>query len=251
VESVTRQKEPQAVAGKAAAETAAGKPSLITRLKNKAGKIADKKSGIIAVLLAVAVGIVMIFNMVGTAGSIVSVAGQAVMETTYLSKDEDMLAVEKRYKELEAALQKQIDGIETTYPGYDEYRYQVDEISHNPYQLISYFTTVYGDFTYDQVKDEVEEIFKEQYGIDVTGERVTVTETKQVGVGESLGQVVTSGYCNCPICCGKWSGGPTASGVYPKAEHTIAVDASASLCPDGNKSHHEWRGVYRGGYRSL
>jgi 3D (Asp-Asp-Asp) domain-containing protein len=222
-------------AGKAAAETAAGKPSLITRLKNKAGKIADKKSGIIAVLLAVAVGIVMIFNMVGTAGSIVSVAGQAVMETTYLSKDEDMLAVEKRYKELEAALQKQIDGIETTYPGYDEYRYQVDEISHNPYQLISYFTTVYGDFTYDQVKDEVEEIFKEQYGIDVTGERVTVTETKQVGVGESLGQVVTSGYCNCPICCGKWSGGPTASGVYPKAEHTIAVDASHPFVPMGTR----------------
>ena len=56
-----------------------------------------------------------------------------------------------------------------------------------------------------------------------------------VRVGESLGQVVTSGYCNCTICCGQWSGGPTASGAYPTANHTIAVDATDPFVPLGTK----------------
>ena len=59
--------------------------------------------------------------------------------------------------------------------------------------------------------------------------------TATVRVGESLGQVVTSGYCNCPICCGIWSGGPTASGAYPTANHTLAVDASNPFVPMGTK----------------
>lgn len=50
-----------------------------------------------------------------------------------------------------------------------------------------------------------------------------------------MGQVVTSGYCNCRICCGVWSGGPTASGAYPTANHTIAVDASNPFVPIGTK----------------
>ena len=62
-----------------------------------------------------------------------------------------------------------------------------------------------------------------------------MTETRNVRVGESLGQVVTSGYCNCRICCGVWSGGPTASCAYPTANHTIAVDASNPFVPIGTK----------------
>ena len=161
-------------------------------------------------------------------------AGSSVVGTTYPSTDEDIYAVENRYRELERGLNAQINAMRSAHPEYDDFRYQIDEISHNPYHLISYFTTKYGEFTYDQVKDELEEIFREQYGLTTSGERnVTVTETKKVRVGESLGQVVTSGYCNCPICCGQWSGGPTASGVYPTAAHTIAVDASNPFVPMG------------------
>ena len=161
-------------------------------------------------------------------------AGSSVVGTTYPSTDEDIYAVENRYRKLEAALNAQINQMRSAHPEYDDFRYQIDEISHNPYHLISYFTTKYGEFTYDQVKDELEEIFHEQYGLTTSGERnVTVTETKKVRVGESLGQVVTSGYCNCVLCCGQWSGGPTASGVYPTAAHTIAVDASNPFVPMG------------------
>ena len=139
------------------------------------------------------------------------------------------------YAQLEAALNNQINSMEATHPEYEEYRYQVDEISHNPYHLISYLTVKYGDFTYAQVASEIEEIFREQYSIHTESVRETVTETQTVRVGESLGQVVTSGYCNCPICCGVWSGGSTASGAMPQANHTIAVDASNPFVPLGTK----------------
>ena len=224
----------------AAAKTATAyaspvRPSLAARLRNGVKRFAARHKGAAVAVICMVLGLVLFGSTVATMGSMISMAGNAIVETTYLAADDEMLAVEDRYLELEAALQRQIDGIETTYPGYDEYRYQIDEIYHNPYQLISYFITMYGSFTYEQVKDEVEEIFREQYGIDITGERVTVTETREVGVGEALGSVVTSGYCNCPICCGRWSGGPTASGVYPTSNHTIAVDASNPFVPMGTK----------------
>ena len=54
-------------------------------------------------------------------------------------------------------------------------------------------------------------------------------------MGESIGQVVTSGYCSCSICCGQWAGCPTASGAYPAANHTLAVDAYDPIVPIGTK----------------
>ena len=62
-----------------------------------------------------------------------------------------------------------------------------------------------------------------------------MTETRTVRVGESLGMVVTSGYCNCSICCGHYAGGPTASGVMPTADHTIAVDMYDMFLPFGTR----------------
>ncbi|MCD8336394.1 MAG: NlpC/P60 family protein [Lachnospiraceae bacterium] len=157
------------------------------------------------------------------------------VSTTYPSDDADIYAVENAYAAMEAALQEQINSMESRNSGYDEYNYQIDEITHNPYHLISYFTAKYGQFTYEQVADELEAIFQAQYGISMVSSTETVTETKTVSVGESLGQVVTSGYCSCSICCGQWAGSPTSSGVYPTANHTIAVDASNPIVPVGTK----------------
>ena len=66
---------------------------------------------------------------------------------------------------MEEALNTQINQMESTHPDYDEYRYQIDEIGHNPYQLISYLTVKYGCFTYEEVAEEIKEIFRQQYGI--------------------------------------------------------------------------------------
>lgn len=189
--------------------------------------------------LGTAAVIMLLFLILSAGLSSCAVTMQGVSSsmigTTYPSKDEEIYAVEAAYTALEAALNRQINSMENSHPEYDEYRYQVDEISHNPYHLISYFTAKYGEFTYAQVAGEIEEIFREQYGLYVDFTKETVTETKMVRVGESLGKVVTSAYCSCRICCGIWSGGPTASGVYPTANHTIAVDAYRPFVPMGTK----------------
>lgn len=188
--------------------------------------------------LALIIGILllmMMLIMIAISSCTASIHGMtsSIMATTYPSSDEDIHKVEDAYEDMEARLNAQISRMESAHPEYDEYQFQVDEISHNPYHLISYFTTKYGEFTYSQVKDELEEIFREQYSLSTQGEKGTVTETKTIRVGESLGTVTTSGYCSCAICCGIWAGGPTASGKYPKAKHTIAVDASHPFVPMG------------------
>ena len=188
------------------------------------------------ILLTIGV-MVLLFALMATSLSSCAALFQggsnAIISTSYSSEDEDIYAAENAYVALENALNEQINQMKANHSDYDEFQFQIDEIGHNPYQLISYLTVKYGGFTYAEVADEIQKIFKEQYGLYTDSTRETVTEKKKVRVGESLGQVVTSGYCNCSICCGQWSGGPTASGAYPQANHTIAVDASNPFVPMG------------------
>ena len=190
------------------------------------------------ILLTIGV-MVLLFALMATSLSSCAALFQggsnAIISTSYSSEDEDIYAAENAYVALENALNEQINQMKANHSDYDEFQFQIDEIGHNPYQLISYLTVKYGGFTYAEVADEIQEIFKEQYGLYTDSTRETVTEKKKVRVGESLGQVVTSGYCNCPICCGVWSGGSTASGAMPQANHTIAVDASNPFVPLGTK----------------
>ncbi len=93
-----------------------------------------------------------------------------IASTTYSSKDLDIGNTEEAYEELETALNDQINRMETTHPGYDEYIYQVDEIGHNPYELISYLTVKYGSFKYEDIKDELPRLFARQYTLTVTKE---------------------------------------------------------------------------------
>ena len=74
-----------------------------------------------------------------------------------------MKGAEEDYLELEKELDKQIRQMESTHPGYDEYRYQLDEIGHDPYQLISHLTAVYEQFTRGQVKPVIKELFKQHF----------------------------------------------------------------------------------------
>ena len=221
---------------KTAAETAKATQTIASKARGVVSSVFARSKGILGIAAAAMLFFVMIASLLASCGaSIQGGAASTIASTTYGSTDEDIYAVENAYAALEAALNEQVNSMESRHPGYDEYRYQIDEISHNPYHLISYFSAKYGEFTYEQVEDEVEEIFQRQYSIATESTRETVTETKMVRVGESLGQVVTSGYCSCSICCGQWAGGPTASGVYPTASHTIAVDASNPFVPMGTK----------------
>ena len=193
------------------------------KAKDAVKMIAAQNRGIFATVAIFGLIFVLIATSFTSCSASLQGASSAIISTSYSSTDEDIYTAENAYRALEEALNTQINQMESTHPDYDEYRYQIDEIGHNPYQLISYLTVKYGGFTYDEVAEEIESIFHQQYGITTDSTRETVTETK----------VVTSGYCNCSICCGQWSGGPTASGAMPTANHTIAVDASNPFVPMG------------------
>ena len=78
-------------------------------------------------------------------------------------------------------------------------------------------------------KKHLKEVFDEMNYYDSSSSKT------QIPTGKSLGEVVTTGYCNCSLCCGKWAGGHTASGTVPKADHTLAVDAHSPKVPMGTK----------------
>ncbi len=88
---------------------------------------------------------------------------------------------------LESALNQQINEMERRHPNYDEYQYNIAEIGHNPYHLISYLTAKYGDWTYSDVENELQSLFEAQYHLNTEGRTETVTETRNVRVGESFG----------------------------------------------------------------
>ena len=135
-------------------------------------------------------------------------------------------------------MQKKVHRIAATHPGYDEYRYDLDEIGHDPVGLISYLSagSENGIFVYDSaLETRLKEVFEAQYTLDIETKLEATTTTRTVRVGESIGRVVTSAYCNCSICCGRWAGGPTASGVYPTTNHTLAVDMYNPIVPMGTK----------------
>lgn len=81
----------------------------------------------------------------------------------------------------------------------------------------------------DEGKKNLKEVFDEMNYYDSSSSKT------QIPAGKSLGEVVTTGYCNCSLCCGKWAGGHTASGTVPKGDHTLAVDAHSPKVPMGTK----------------
>lgn len=95
--------------------------------------------------------------------------------------------------------------------------------------MVKYGTGQTGFVMDDEGKKHLKEVFDEMNYYDRS------SSATQIPAGESLGEVVTTGYCNCSLCCGKWAGGHTASGTVPKAEHTLAVDAHSPKVPMGTK----------------
>jgi len=160
-----------AAAGKAT-RSAAEKTKKVVEVftKNKKGWLV---AGIIGLLM------IMLLNSFSSCAEM-SVGGlNAILGTSYVSEDADMLKVEARYCELESSLDRQIDSIEPDYPGYDEYNYEVDEIGHNPYSLMSYLTAKYVSFTLADVQNELSALFNRQYTLSIVETVEIRYETEQ------------------------------------------------------------------------
>ena len=94
----------------------------------------------------------------------------AVVGTSYTAEDEDILGANEGYTALENELREKIANIERTHPGYDEYRYNVDELDHNPYELTSYLIAKLHTYTRANVQGELRALFEAQYKLTLTEE---------------------------------------------------------------------------------
>lgn len=125
-----------------------------------------------------------------------------VFMTSYLSEDADMLAAEAAYADLEAELQDELDNYESYHPGYDEYRFDLDEIGHDPYVLISILSAFHeGVFTIGEVQSELQTLFDRQYTLTQT---MTVevryrTETRVDSEGNEYDVEVPYNYYICNV----------------------------------------------------
>ena len=122
--------------------------------------------------------------------------GSVVSGTTYPSDDPELVAVEADYAAKEAALQAEIDNIESSHPGYDEYRYDLDMIGHDPHELAAYLSAVLQGYTRASAQAELECVFAAQYQLTLT-EEVEVryrTETRTDSEGNEYDVEVPYNY---------------------------------------------------------
>lgn len=200
---------------------------IVTQLRNNSHLF------ILCAIAGLVVGIIA--AMVSSCTVVFEGTSEAVMSSSFTATEENIKAAENYYRGLEADLRQQLIELEEDNPGYDEYRIERGEIGHNPFELAAFLTVLYEDYSLKKVRNTLDALFAAQYSLSQHASIETVTETRTVRVGESLGTVVTSGYCNCAKCCGKYAGGPTSSGVMPTPNHTIAVDMYDPFLPEGTR----------------
>lgn len=124
----------------------------------------------------------LLFVMISGAFSSCSVMMQgstgSMLAASFTASDEDILGANADYKALEAVLQSEINNMETAHPDYDEYRYQLEEINHNPYELTAYLTVLFEDYTREEVQDTLQELFDRQYELKLEEEIEIRTRTE-------------------------------------------------------------------------
>ena len=125
-----------------------------------------------AILIAGVLGllIMLIAGMFSSCTAMFAGSGNAVLGTSYTAEDADITGTDADYSALETALDNQISNIESTHPGYDEYRYDLAEIGHNPYELASYLTVLFEDYTRAEVQSTLQSLFAQQYTLTLTPE---------------------------------------------------------------------------------
>ena len=148
------------------------------------------------IVLAIFLLVCLLLNTMSSCSMMAQSIGSAISGTTYPSDDPELVAVEADYAAKEAALQAEIDNIESSHPGYDEYRYDLDMIGHDPHELAAYLSAVLQGYTRASAQAELERIFTAQYQLTLT-EEVEVryrTETRTDSEGNEYDVEVPYNY---------------------------------------------------------
>lgn len=186
-----------AKAGAAAAENTASGTAKAAQgtvsITEKAFQFVQSHSHIIIGIAAVGLLVLVIAGSVSSCSVLINGGGNVVLGTSYTAEDEDLKGVETDYTKLEDKLRKQIDRIETDHPGYDEYRYNLAEIGHNPYELASMLTVEFENYTRSQVQARLQSIFEAQYELKLE-EKVEIRTRKETRVGYRYNPITGTGH---------------------------------------------------------
>ena len=177
---------------------AAGNTASTTKKTGKAAKMVKEKAQQAGAFImrhkkgfllagAIFLLICLLLNTMSSCSMMAQSIGSAISGSTYPSDDPELVAVEADYAAREAALQAEIDNIESSYLGYDEYRYDLDMIGHDPHELAAYLSAVLQGYTRQSAQAELERVFNAQYQLTLT-EEVEVryrTETRTDSEGNS------------------------------------------------------------------
>ena len=144
----------------------------------------------VVLLIAALLLFIMTAAGVSSCSSLFSGLMNGVLGTSYTSEDSDLVAVENNYAAMENELQQRIDNIERDYPGYDEYRYDLDNIGHNPHALASYLTALLQSYTPQSAQAELERIFDMQYTLTLT-EEVEIRYRTETSTDPETGETTT------------------------------------------------------------
>ena len=161
-------------AGKATGKAAQGAKNIT----EKVTEFATTHSKAILLVLAGGLLFMIIASMFSSCGAMFQGGTQVILGTSFTAKDEDIIGADDDYKALEAALRNKINNIERTHSGYDEYRYDLDEINHNPYELAAYLTVQFEDYTRSEVQSTLQRLFDQQYELTLTEEVEIRTRTE-------------------------------------------------------------------------
>ena len=164
-------------ATKAAQEAVSKTANTATAIAKKLQEIASKNASVLITVGIMAVLLIMIMTSVSSCGAMFADTQSTVLAASYLSEPAEIDATDLQFTRLELDLQNEIDNIETDYPGYDEYSYNLGEIGHNPFTLIGYLSAVHTEFTASEVESEVQALFDEMYTLTLTPDTETRTRT--------------------------------------------------------------------------
>ncbi|MDO4647888.1 MAG: hypothetical protein Q4B26_04495 [Eubacteriales bacterium] len=128
------------------------------KITERAFEFVKSHSHIILVIEAAALLILVISGFLSSCSAMFSGTGNIVLGSSYTAEDENILGADEDYTALENALRSQINNIESSHPGYDEYRYNLAEIGHNPYELAALLTVEYEDYTRAEVQSRLQSI---------------------------------------------------------------------------------------------
>ena len=166
---------------KAAAEATRKTAKKTAEETRKAAAFAARHPAGILIAVAALLLFIMISAGLSSCGAMFSGSMNSVLGTSYTSEDSDLVATEQSYAAMENELQQKIDNIESTRPGYDEYRYDLDTIGHNPHELASYLTALLQSYTPQSAQAELKRLFGLQYTLTLTEEIEIRTTTDEEG----------------------------------------------------------------------